>query len=81
MEVTVSVRPECWKLSREAPAQNAVRGRIGAAIYLGEVAQYEFVAGGQTLKIFELNPRFVDGAARGELFASVEPEDVVVLVV
>ena len=78
--VTVSVRPECWTLSREAPARNAVKGRIGAAVYLGEVAQYEFVAGGTALKIFELNPRFIDQAARGEVFATVEPEDVVVLV-
>jgi len=77
--VTVSVRPECWTLSREAPAGNAVKGRIGAAVYLGEVAQYEFVAGETALKIFELNPRFVDPAARGEVFASAAPEDVVVL--
>ena len=79
-EVTISVRPECWKLSSDAPVRNGVKGRIGEAVSLGEVAQYAFVAGGQTLKIFELNPRFVDGAARAELFASAEPEDVVVLV-
>jgi iron(III) transport system ATP-binding protein len=77
--VTVSVRPEAWKLSREAPARNAVRGQIGAAVYLGEAAQYDFLAGGQTLKILELNPRFVGSEARGELFASAEPDDVVVL--
>ena len=57
-----------------------VRGRIGESIYLGEVAQYAFVTGnGTRLKIFERNPRFVDGAARGELYATVKPEDVVVL--
>ena len=77
--VTVSVRPECWRLTREAPAQNAVKGRIGECVYLGEAAQYDFVAGGQVLKISELNPRFVDQADRGELFASAAPEDVVVL--
>ena len=77
--VTLSVRPECWKLGREAPARNAVRGRIGAAVYLGEAAQYDFVAGGQSLKILELNPRFIDAGSRGELFASAEPDDVVVL--
>ncbi len=77
--VTLSVRPECWTLSREAPARNAVKGRIGEAVYLGEVAQYDFVTGGATLKIFELNPRFVGSASRGELYASVEPDDVVVL--
>ncbi len=76
--VTLSIRPECWKLSREEPAANRVKGRIGEAIYLGEVAQYEFVAGAMALKIFELNPRFV-GAAGGDLYASADPEDVVVL--
>jgi iron(III) transport system ATP-binding protein len=77
--VTLSVRPECWRLSREAPARNGVRGLIGECIYLGETAQYEFIAGAQALKIIELNPRFVDQTGRGELFASAAPEDVVVL--
>jgi len=79
--VTVSIRPECWELHRNAEQRNVVRGRIGQSIYLGEVAQYEFVThGGAKLKIFERNPRFVDGSDSGELFATVEPEDVVVLV-
>ena len=77
--VTVSIRPECWTLERAAPAGNAVRGRIGQAVYLGELAQYDFEAGGTRLKILELNPRFADQSARGELFARVAPEDVVVL--
>ncbi len=79
--VTVSIRPECWELHRDAEAKNVVKGRIGESIYLGEVAQYDFVtSNGTKLKIFERNPRFADGSARGELFATVEPEDVVVLV-
>lgn len=77
--VTLSVRPECWTLSREAASVNAVRGRIGAAVYLGELAQYELIAGGIDLKILELNPRFLDQSTRGEVFASAAPEDVVVL--
>ncbi len=79
--VTLSVRPECWKLGREPRAHNAVRGRIGESVYLGEVAQYDFVPanGGTTLKIFELNPRYVGAASDGELCASVEPDDVVIL--
>jgi len=56
--VTLSIRPECWKLGREPAARNSVRGRIGACLYLGEVAQYEFIcANGTGLKIFELNPQ------------------------
>jgi iron(III) transport system ATP-binding protein len=78
--VAVSIRPECWKLGREpASAQNSVRGRIGEAVYLGEVAQYDFIAGGARLKIIEMNPRFVGAPVAGELTASVDPEDVVVL--
>lgn len=77
--VTLSIRPECWTLSREAPARNFVKGRIGDSVYLGEVAQYDFVVGTTTLKIFELNPRFLEQSSRGELFAGVDPQDVVVL--
>jgi len=77
--VTLSVRPECWVLSREAPTRNVVRGRIGKAVYLGELAQYDLVAGDQELKVLELNPRFLDQTGRGEVFASADPEDVVVL--
>lgn len=77
--VTLSVRPECWILSREAPERNGVKGRIGESVYLGETAQYDFRAGEQALKIIELNPRFLDQSGRGELFASAAPEDVVVL--
>ncbi len=79
-EVTVSIRPECWELGGEAGVRNSVKGRIGGCVYLGEVAQYEFLtASGIPLKISERNPRHADGAARGELHAMVEPEDVVVL--
>ena len=79
-EVTVSIRPECWELHRDAERKNVVKGRIGDSVYLGEVAQYDFVTdNGTKLKIFERNPRFVDGSARGELYATVEPEDVVLL--
>jgi iron(III) transport system ATP-binding protein len=77
--VTVSVRPECWTISAERPAANAVRGRIGKSIYLGENAQYDFVSGATTLKILELNPRFVDRQGSEEFYAGVRPEDVVVL--
>lgn len=79
-EVTLSIRPECWELHRNPESRNVVRGRIGESTYLGEVAQYQFhTNAGPVLKIFERNPRFVEGASRGELYATVEPEDVVVL--
>ncbi len=77
--VTISIRPECWTLGLQQPTHNFVKGRIGESIYLGEMAQYDFVCGSQRLKIIETNPRFIDQSTRGELFASVDPEDVVVL--
>jgi iron(III) transport system ATP-binding protein len=80
--VTLSIRPECWRLGRATGGRNSIAGRIGEAVYLGEVAQYQFVASanGSSLKIFELNPRYLGTSAGMELFAMVEPEDVVVLV-
>jgi len=77
--VTVSVRPECWTISGGRQAQNSIRGRIGKSVYLGENAQYDFVSGGATLKILELNPRFVDRSDTEEFVADVRAEDVVVL--
>ena len=79
--VTLSIRPECWRLGRaSSPEGNTVRGRIGAVVYLGEVAQYEFVSGGMTLRITELNPRAEgETAGGGEWSATVVPDDVVVL--
>ncbi len=91
-EVTLSIRPECWVLRERGDATNSVRGRIGEATYLGEVAQYDFVpaataasgsggtgSGGKPLKVYELNPRHLAGAGEGDLHAIVAAEDVVVL--
>jgi iron(III) transport system ATP-binding protein len=75
----LSIRPESWVLATQPPARNAVEGRITERIYLGEMAQYRLSAGPQTLKICELNPRFVDLSPDRRVFASVEPEDVVLL--
>ncbi|MEN9840270.1 MAG: hypothetical protein RL376_70, partial [Verrucomicrobiota bacterium] len=61
-----------------AQAANCVRGRIGEAIYLGEVAQYSFAAEGGELRVYELNPRTVRGGG-AECFALAAAEDVVVL--
>jgi iron(III) transport system ATP-binding protein len=76
---TLSIRPETWEIGVAPGAANAVPGHIRERVYLGEMAQYQFAVGSQTLKIFELNPRFVDTSDQRELFAAVEPEDVVAL--
>ncbi|MEN9661504.1 MAG: Spermidine/putrescine import ATP-binding protein PotA [Verrucomicrobiota bacterium] len=78
--ITVSIRPECWILSTERTGDNSLPGRIGESVYLGEVAQHAFVCGETTLKVFELNPRFAAQAGRGQVYATVRPADVVVLV-
>ncbi len=77
--VTVSIRPECLTISASRPSGNSVAGRIGQSVYLGENAQYDFVSGSTSLKILELNPRFVDRSATEEFHAGLSPEDVVVL--
>jgi len=76
---TLSIRPESWKLGAAATAPNALTGRLGERVYLGEMAQYQFATGKHTLKIFELNPRYVELSPDRELHASVEPEDAVAL--
>jgi iron(III) transport system ATP-binding protein len=79
--VTLSIRPECWVLREKSAPENSITGRIGGSVYLGEVAQYEFIAGAQTLKVYELNPRprHLSSGGNSDLFAQVEPQDVVVL--
>jgi len=78
-KVTLSVRPETLRLSTAAAPVNSIAGTIRERVYLGEMAQYRFESGAQMLKIFELNPRFAFGSEQAALFASAEPEDVVVL--
>lgn len=77
--VTLSIRPEAWAISTAATQENCVAGRIGEAIYLGEVAQYQFQADGHALKIFELNPHPSQRRADVQLFATAKPDDVVIL--
>ena len=76
---TLSIRPESWKLGAKAESQNSFPGRILSRVFLGEIAQYQFAAGAQILKIYELNPRAADLRGDRELFATVAPEDVVAL--
>lgn len=76
---TLSIRPESWTLAADSREPNQVRGVIRDRVYLGEMAQYEFVTKGGSVKIFEMNPRFLEASADQELVASVRPEDVMVL--
>ncbi len=80
-EVTLSIRPECWVLQENSADTNAVSGRIGDSVYLGEFAQYAFRVGegDQNLKVYELNPRHLSSSSEETLYAVVDPQDVVVL--
>ncbi len=78
-QVTLSIRPECWSLAKSGRDSNSVSGRVGGAVYLGEVAQYEFLAGDHKLKVYELNPRELVSRDDGQMHATVEQQDVVVL--
>jgi iron(III) transport system ATP-binding protein len=55
--VVLSIRPESWTIHANARSTNSTPGRIGESVYLGEVAQYEFLAGPLKMKIFEMNPQ------------------------
>ena len=76
---TLSIRPECWTISTKTRAVNSAQGQIGESVYLGEVAQYQFLAGSLALKIFEMNPNLSNRPAGREFFASAMPQDIVVL--
>ena len=52
---------------------------IGQTTYYGEVAHYDFIKNGVTLRISELNPRHMEHQLQKGLFANVLPEDVVIL--
>ncbi len=77
--VSLSIRPECWKIGDREGRTNSVRGRIGESVYLGEVAQYSFQTNSGRLKIFELNPRLETRPPDRDFFALADKEDVVVL--
>ncbi len=77
--VTLSIRPEAWTISTSPSPGNCAPGRIGEAIYLGEVAQYQFHSDDEVLKIFELNPHLSQRRAEVPLFVTANPDDVVIL--
>jgi iron(III) transport system ATP-binding protein len=77
--VTLSMRPEAWRLGVDAGEPNAITGKIHERVYLGEMAQYRFRSGESLLKIYELNPRFVFESDNREITASIAADDVVVL--
>ncbi|MEI8292894.1 MAG: ABC transporter ATP-binding protein [bacterium] len=78
-EVSLSIRPESWSLRTTPAMVNAVKGRLGESVYLGEIAQYRLQTSAQDMKIFELNPHVSARGQGRDFFAAANPEDVVVL--
>lgn len=77
--VSCVIRPESLKIETFESEENCISGTVGDSTYFGEVAQYEFVSGGNQLKVFELNPRFLWGERDQQLYAWADSEDVVIL--
>ncbi|MEN9470358.1 MAG: hypothetical protein RL630_2091 [Verrucomicrobiota bacterium] len=75
----ISVRPESWILSEKSSPGNSIQGEVQDSTYLGELAQYRFRAGALDLKIVEMNPHLSARTRGHRLFASANPDDVVVL--
>ncbi len=79
--VLISIRPECFSLSSEKPAQNVVSGQLAESVYLGEIAHYALRTDSEpeTIHIAELNPRRVVRDAGLTLHATADPGDIVIL--
>ena len=77
--VLLSLRPEAFKLKTYQLPENSIDGVIGGTIYYGEVAHYNFVKNGVTLRISELNPKHLQHQHQMGLFANIKVDDVVVL--
>ncbi|MDR2769160.1 MAG: ABC transporter ATP-binding protein [Puniceicoccales bacterium] len=77
--VVLSIRPEAFRLKFFASEENSTDGMIGRTTYYGEVAHYDFIKNGVTLRISELNPKHIEHRLQKGLYANVLPENVVVL--
>ena len=76
----MSLRPECFSLTAAggAPPPNATAGELESTAYLGEIAEHRFRAGGEVLRIHELNPRSTQREDKRHL-AVIAPDDVVLV--
>ena len=78
--VLLSIRPECIKLSRARPSDDAFPLKVLRSSYLGELCELELSHDGVSLRAYELNPQSPQAYAVGsELWGHVGPSDVVLL--
>jgi iron(III) transport system ATP-binding protein len=78
-QVLLSIRPECVRLSVTRPSEAAFQVKVVRSSYLGELCEHELSHQGITLRAYELNPRSLSRNGMDELWAEVEPSDVVLL--
>ena len=78
--VNLCVRPESLRLADYRGARNTVAGKLKSYMYLGDTAQYMLRAGeGLEIRITELHPKGRPPEHDTEMFASVDPEDTLLL--
>ncbi|MDR0727928.1 MAG: ABC transporter ATP-binding protein [Puniceicoccales bacterium] len=77
--VFLSIRPEAIRLRSEYIDRNAFEGGLVGINYFGEVAHYDFLSNGVSLKVSELNPRHLEVSNTDPNIANVRPEDVLIL--
>ncbi len=74
--VLISIRPEGWKIG-DTGTPGTIPAILRSTVYLGEFAQHDFEAGGETLKALELNPHLSRRVPGQQYF--LQPLDVVAL--
>jgi iron(III) transport system ATP-binding protein len=78
-EVLLSIRPECVRLAATRPSSAAFPVESVKSSYLGELCEHELSRFGLTLRAYELNPQSPRIPPGTQLWAEVDPGDVVLL--
>ncbi len=77
--VHAAIRPECLNIETFPTEENCFKGKMGSTTYFGEVAQYEFLCDGLSLKVYGLNPKAIWGQKDKDFYVWADAEDVVIL--
>jgi iron(III) transport system ATP-binding protein len=77
--VLLSIRPECVRLAETRPSEAAFSVQVGRSNYLGELCEHELTHGELALRAYEINPHSPNSAHGKQLWAEIDPRDVVLL--
>ncbi len=77
--VELSIRPEALRLELMRPEVNSFEGRIESVEFLGDIARYRFRTAKGSLQITQANPRYLSPPRNRNIYATAEPEDIIVL--